>query len=99
MTEDEYIYTEPSIYIYIYIHIHIYTYINGIFSSVTHLCPTLCNHMDCSKPGFPVHNQLSELTQTHVHRLGDAIQPYTTSSLSIPLLMDMCVASCTGYCK
>ena len=93
------IYTLNWVYIYIYTHTHIYTYINGIFSSVTHLCLTLFNPMDCSKPGFPVHNQLSELTQTQVHRLGDTIQPYTTSSLSIPLLMDMCVASCTGYCK
>ena len=36
---------------------------------------TLSDPMDCSKPGFPVHHQLSELTQTHVHRVGDAIQP------------------------
>ena len=45
------------------------------FSSVTQLCPTLCNPMDCSTPGFPVHNQLLELAQTHVYRVGDAIQP------------------------
>ena len=38
-------------------------------------CPTLCKPMDCSTPGFPVHHQLRELTQTHVHRAGDAIQP------------------------
>ena len=38
------------------------------------LCTTLCNHMDCSTPGFPVHHQLPELTQTHVHWVGDAIQ-------------------------
>ena len=38
-------------------------------------CPTLCDPMDCSTPGFPVHHQLLELTQTHVHRVGDAIQP------------------------
>ena len=36
---------------------------------------TLCNPMDCSMPGFPVHHQLPELTQTHVHRVSDAIQP------------------------
>ena len=36
---------------------------------------TLCDPMDCSTPGFPVHHQLLELTQTHVHRVGDAIQP------------------------
>ena len=45
------------------------------FSSVTQSCPTLCDPMDCSMPGFPVHHQLPELAQTHVHRVGDAIQP------------------------
>ena len=44
------------------------------FSSVTQSCPTLCNPMDCSTPGLPVHHQLSESTQTHVHWVGDAIQ-------------------------
>ena len=44
-------------------------------SSVTQSCPTLCNPMDCSTPGFPVHHQLPEPTQTHVHRVSDAIQP------------------------
>ena len=44
----------------------------------------LCNPMDCSTPGFPVHHQLSELAQTHVHREGDAIQPYPLSSPSPP---------------
>ena len=46
------------------------------FSSVTRSCPTLCNPMDCSMPGFPVHQQLPALAQTHVHRVGDAIQPF-----------------------
>ena len=45
------------------------------FSSVTQSCLTLCNPMDCSMPGFPVHRQLLELAQTHVHRVSDAIQP------------------------
>ena len=44
------------------------------FSSVQSL-PILCDPMDCSMPGFPVHHQLPELVQTHVHRVGDAIQP------------------------
>ena len=47
----------------------------GEFSSVTQLWPTLCNPMDCSMPGLPVHHQLPEFTQTHVHWIGDAIQP------------------------
>ena len=49
--------------------------ISTLFSSVAQSFPTLCDPMDCSMPGFPVHHQLPELTQTHVHQLGDAIQP------------------------
>ena len=45
------------------------------FSSVTQLCPTLCDPKDCSMPGLPVHHQLPELAQTHIHRVSDAIQP------------------------
>ena len=45
------------------------------FSSVAQLCSTLCDPMDCSTPGFPVHHQLSELAQTHVHWVDDSIQP------------------------
>ena len=44
-------------------------------SSVTQSCPTLCNPMDCTMPGLPVHHQLPEFTQTHVHKVSDAIQP------------------------
>ena len=55
------------------------------FSSVTWSCPTLCDPMNCSTPGLPVHHQLPEFTQTHVHRVGDAIQPsYPLSSPSPP---------------
>ena len=43
--------------------------------SVAKLCPTLCDPVDCSTPGFPVLHYLLESTQTHVHRVGDAIQP------------------------
>jgi len=45
------------------------------FSSVTQSCLTLCDPMGCSMPVLPVHHQLPELTQTHVHWVGDAIQP------------------------
>ena len=44
-------------------------------SSVAQSCPTLCNPMDCSSPGFPAHHQLPELAQALVYRVGDAIQP------------------------
>ena len=40
-------------------------------SSVAQSCPTLCNPIGCSTPGFPVHHQLLELTQTHVHHMGE----------------------------
>ena len=57
------------------------------FSSVTQLRPALCDPMDCSTPGLPVHHQLPEFTQTHVHWVGDAIQPsHPLSSSSSPAL-------------
>ena len=57
------------------------------FSSVAQSCPTLCDPMDCSTPGFPVHRHLPELIQTHVHRVSDAIQPsHPLSSPSLPAL-------------
>ena len=55
------------------------------FSSVVHLCPTLCDPMNCITPGLPVHHQLPDFTQTHVHQFGDAIQPsHPLSSPSPP---------------
>ena len=55
------------------------------FSSVTQSCPTLCDPMNCSTPGLPVHYQLLECTQTHIHRVSDAIQPsHPLSSPSPP---------------
>ena len=55
------------------------------FSSVAHWCPTLCDPMNRSPPGLPVHHQLPEFTETHVHRVSDAIQPsHPLSSPSPP---------------
>ena len=55
------------------------------FGSIFQLCLTLCNPMNHSMPGLPVHHQLLEFTQTHVHQVGDAIQPsHPLSSLSPP---------------
>ena len=55
------------------------------FSSVAQSCPTLCDLMNRSTPGLPVHHQLPEFTQTHVHRVSDAIQPsHPRSSPSPP---------------
>ena len=45
------------------------------FSSVAQSCPTLCDPTDCSSPGVPVHHQLPELAQAHIHQISDAIQP------------------------
>ena len=59
------------------------------FSSVAQSCPTLCNPMDCSMPGFPVHHQLQELTQTHVHQVGDAIQPSQLLSSPSPFAFNL----------
>ena len=57
------------------------------FRSVAQLCPTLCDPMDCSMPGFPVHHQLLDLAQSHVLGIGDAIQStYPLSPLSPPTL-------------
>ena len=67
----------------------VHTY-NGIFSSVqfspvAQSCPTLCNPMNRSTPGLPVHHQLPEFTETHVHQVSDAIQPsHLLSSPSPP---------------
>ena len=55
------------------------------FSSVAQSCPTLCDPVNCSTPGLPVHHQLPESPQTHVHRVSDAIQPsHPLSSPSPP---------------
>ena len=60
---------------------------SGQFSSVAQSCPTLCDNMNRKMPGLPVHHQLPEFTQTHVHRVSDATQPsHPLSSHSPPAL-------------
>ena len=59
-------------------------FILTLFSSVAQSCPTLCHPMNCSMPGLPVHRQLPESTQIHVHWVYDAIQP---SHLCCPILL------------
>ena len=59
-------------------------YLSVQFSSIVQSCPTLCDRMNCSTPGLPVHHQLPEFIQTHVHRVGDAIRPYHPLSSSSP---------------
>ena len=53
----------------------LFSYISVQFSSVAQLFPNVCNHMDHSVPGLPVHHQLPEFAQTHFHRVGNTIQP------------------------
>ena len=74
--------TYPKIQGCKYSWVNIYLVQSVQFSSVAQSCPTLCDPMNRSTPGLPVHHQLPELTQTHVHRVGDAIQ--TSHPLSSP---------------
>ena len=67
----------------------IYRHTSVQFSSVAHSCPTLCDPMNHTTPSLPVHHQLPEFTQTHVHQVSDAIQPSHPLS---PLLS--CLLSC-----
>ena len=59
------------------------------FSSVTQSCLTLCDPMNRSTPGLPVHHQLPEFTQTHIHRVGDAIQPSNPLSSPSPPALNL----------
>ena len=71
--------TKPNVYTFSFVNVSVQ------FNSVAQFCLNLCDSMDCSTPGFPVHHQLSQLTQTHVHCFGDAIQPsHPLSSPSPP---------------
>ena len=59
------------------------------FSSVTQSCPTLCDPMNCSMPSLPVHHQLPESTQTHVHEVNDTIQPSHPLSSPSPSALNL----------
>ena len=68
-----------------YLHMFFLLFRSVQFSSVAQSCPTPCDPMNHSTPGLPIHHQLPEFTQTHVHRVSDAIQPsYPLSSPSPP---------------
>jgi len=71
---------------------------NTQFSSVTKSCPTLCDPMNRSTPGFPVHHQLPESTQTHVHWVGDAIQPSHPLSSPSPPALNLSQHHCLFQC-
>ena len=62
-----------------------------LVSSVAQSCPTLCDAINCSTSGFPVHHQLPEFTQTHVHRVSDAIQPSLSSCRQNEVEISICV--------
>ena len=63
--------------------VNFYVHIRQSAISVTQSYLTLCDHMDCSTPGFPVHHQLLELAQTHVHWVDDTIQPFHLLSSTV----------------
>ena len=73
-----------GLYVWLFFLVKVVMCINISSVQVTQSCPTLCNPMDCSLPGFPVHHQFLELAQTQVHQVGDAIQP--SHPLSCPSL-------------
>ena len=64
------------------------------YSLVTQSCPTLCNPMDCSTPGLPVHHQPPEFTQTHLHWVSDAIQPFHPLSSPSPPTFNLSQHQC-----
>ena len=66
------------------IYVYAYCVCSVQFSSVAQSCPTLCDPMNCCMPGLPVHHHLLEFTQTHVHRVRDAIQPSHPRSFPSP---------------
>ena len=70
-------------------HTHTHTHQFSQFSSFAQLCLILCDPMDCNMPGLPVHHQLLEFTQTHVHWVGDAIQPSHPLSSPSPLTFNL----------
>ena len=77
----------PFLFMEFYLYFYVCLKFIFQFSSVAQLCLTLCDPMNCSTPGLPVHHQLPESTQTHVHWVSDAIQPsYPLSSPSPPAL-------------
>ena len=67
------------------------------FNSVAQSCPTLCDPMNCSMPGLHVHQNLLESTQTHVHRVSDAIQ--SSHPLSSPFSLALNLSQHQGLCK
>ena len=88
-------------YVFIILYImfgeHNLYHIDSAFSSYAQSCPTVCDLMDCSTPGFHVHHQLLELAQTHVHRVGDAIQP--SHPLSSPSSPAFSLSQHQGVCQ
>ena len=65
-------------------HIYDFIFCSLQFNSIAQSCLTLCDPMNCSMPGLPVHHQLPEFTQTHVHQVSDAIQPSHPQSSPSP---------------
>ena len=75
-------------------HVWMFSHMKSVqFSSVAQSCPTLCDFMNHSTPGLPVHHQLLKFTQTHVHVVGNAIQPSQSSVVPFSACPQSCPAS------
>ena len=85
------------VYVYVCEYLYIYIYSSVQFISVAQSCPTLCDPMNGSTPGLPVHHKLLESTQTHIHWVGDAIQP--SHPLSSPSPHTFKRSQHQGLCK
>ena len=80
-----------TLHFFLQVQTSIWDYFGSVqFSLVAQSCLTLCDPKDCSTPGFPVHHQLPEITQTHVHRVGDAIQPSHPLLSRSPPTLNLC---------
>ena len=88
---------QPSLQSNSYIHMWLLEKPSIQFSSVAQLCLNLCDPMDCSTSGLPVHHQLLEFTQTNVHWVSDAIQP--SHSLSLPFILAFNLSQHQGLFK
>ena len=80
---------DSSKYVCVCVSVVILTWYSVQFSSVAESCLTLCHPMNCSTPGLPVHNQLPESTQTHVHWVRDAVQPSHPLSSPFPPVLSL----------
>ena len=76
-----------------YVCVYLFFWVLSLYRFIVQLCLTLCDPMNCSTLGFPVLHHLLELAQTHVHRVGDAIEPFHSLSSPCPPSSNLSPAS------